>query len=199
MLFRSAAKSEVHGLYAERSAIERASQGRLRTGAEQSRINELNARMKPIYDAAFAFSTNAKNLASETGAPLRRAESAENSRGSDLSQAAQENGTPGTLPSETGMPSTSKNSTLAENSGVFTDKTSSPSMPKSDAVVNSSTPRDYFDATNIVAERPDLLIPGENGEMVSAAQALAQADAEISIAKRESQGYDAAVACALRG
>lgn len=65
--------------------------------------------------------------------------------------------------------------------------------------VKSEAPRDFFDAANIVAERPDLMIPGPDGKLVPASEALAQADAEISMAKRDAQGYDAAAACALRG
>lgn len=38
-----------------------------------------------------------------------------------------------------------------------------------------------------------------DGTMVPAARALAAADEEITTAQRDSQGYDAAVACALRG
>ena len=42
-------------------------------------------------------------------------------------------------------------------------------------------------------------IPAENGGEVPAVKALEQADADIATAKQDSQGYDAAVACALRG
>jgi hypothetical protein len=76
--------------------------------------------MKDAYGAAFASATKRANLASETGAPFLSAESELNRRGGSVSQAAQEYATPGTLPSETGMPSTSKSSTLAGN---FTDIT----------------------------------------------------------------------------
>ena len=83
-------------------------------------MDPLNAEMKDAYGAAFASATNRANLASETGAPFLRAESELNRRGGSVSQAAQENATPGTLPIETGMPSTSRSSTLAGN---FTDIT----------------------------------------------------------------------------
>lgn len=48
-------------------------------------------------------------------------------------------------------------------------------------------------------ERPDLEIPTDDGAMVSAHDAFVGADAEIASAQRDSPGYEAAVACALRG
>lgn len=50
----------------------------------------------------------------------------------------------------------------------------------------------------VLAERPDLTITDENGQPMLAAQALAQADAEITSAMKEAPGFDAAVTCALR-
>ena len=111
-----AAKKQAHGFYEERSAIERETAGRERTPGEQARIEALNAAMKAIYDAAWAEATSALNSDSEIGAPLRRADSGSNTRGGTTSQAAQENGQPGTLPSETGIPSTSKNSGISGTS-----------------------------------------------------------------------------------
>lgn len=114
-----AAKKRVHGLYEERSAIERETAGRERTPGEQARIDGLNARMKVVYDAAWAESMSDLNSGSESGAPLRRADSGSNTLGGDTSQAAQENGQPGTLPSETGTPSTSKNSGISGTSDTI--------------------------------------------------------------------------------
>lgn len=51
----------------------------------------------------------------------------------------------------------------------------------------------------VVANNPALTIITADGRMISAARALADADAEIASAQRDSQGYEAAVACALRG
>lgn len=56
-----------------------------------------------------------------------------------------------------------------------------------------------YSAEALLANRPDITVPVEGGGVEPAAQALAKADAEIASAKQESQGYDAAVACALRG
>lgn len=53
--------------------------------------------------------------------------------------------------------------------------------------------------STILSERPDLVVPSDNGEPMLARDILAQSDAEIAQAKQDSQGYDAAVACALRG
>lgn len=185
------AKKQVHSKYVERSAIERASEGRQRTDAEQAKIDQLNAEMKDVYDAAFASATKDANLASETGAPFLRADSELNRRGGSVSQAAQENGTPGTLPSETGMPSTSKSST---EGGNFTDITSVDNVPEMLKNVNPEAAV----AAQVLTERPNLTIPDENGQPMLASDALAQADAEIASAMREAPGFDAAVSCALR-
>ena len=114
-----AAKKVAHALYEERSAIERETAGRERTPGEQARIDGLNAQMKVIYDAAWAEAMSALNSGSESGAPLRRADSGSNTLGGTESQAAQENGQPGTLPSETGTPSTSKNSGISGTSDTI--------------------------------------------------------------------------------
>lgn len=54
-------------------------------------------------------------------------------------------------------------------------------------------------ANQALDERPDLEIPGDDGAVTRGHDALMQADAEITQAERDSQGYDAAVACELRG
>jgi hypothetical protein len=51
----------------------------------------------------------------------------------------------------------------------------------------------------ILNERTDMTIPSGDGQTLPARDALAQSDAEIASAKRDAQGYEAAVACALRG
>ena len=185
------AKKQVHSKYVERSAIERAIVGRDATDAELARIERLNAEMKDVYDAAFASATKDANLASETGAPFLRADSELNGRGGSVSQAAQYNLTPGTLPRETGMPSTSKSST---EGGNFTDITSVDNVPEKLKNVNAEAAV----AAEVLTERPDLTIPDENGQPMLASDALAQADAEIASAMREAPGFDAAVSCALR-
>lgn len=185
------AKKQVHSKYAERTEIERAIVGRDATDAEQARIDQLNAEMKDAYDAAFASATKDANLASETGAPFLRADSELNGRGGSVSQAAQYNLTPGTLPRETGMPSTSRSSTLEGN---FTDITSVDNVPEMLKNVNPEAAV----AAQVLTERPNLTIPDENGQPMLASDALAQADAEIATAMREAPGFDAAVSCALR-
>ena len=57
---------------------------------------------------------------------------------------------------------------------------------------------DPYSAESTVIQRPDLTVPVD-GQEVPAARALAEADAEIAKAQQDSQGFDAAVACALRG
>jgi hypothetical protein len=58
---------------------------------------------------------------------------------------------------------------------------------------------DPYGADVTIRNNPGLTYVMEDGTMISASRALAGADAEIAAAKRDSQGYDAAVACALRG
>lgn len=58
---------------------------------------------------------------------------------------------------------------------------------------------DAFGPDYVVANNPALTIPSADGTMIPAAKALADADAEIAKAQQDSQGYEAAVACALRG
>jgi hypothetical protein len=63
----------------------------------------------------------------------------------------------------------------------------------------AARPADPYSAEALIANSPGLTYIGADGTMVSAGRALMQADEEIAAAKRDSQGYDAAVACALRG
>ena len=58
---------------------------------------------------------------------------------------------------------------------------------------------DPYSPEALIANSPSLTYIGEDGTMVSAGRALMRADEEIAAAKRDSQGYDAAIACALRG
>lgn len=192
-----AAKSEVHDLYEARTKIERETEGRQRTEQEQARIDALNAEMRSAYDAAWASSTSRLNSASDTGAPFLRADSAENVRGGSSSQAAQDGLTPGTLPSETGMPSTSKNSTEGGKTGNFIDFTSEGSIPDLATVGKNAT--GDAEITVILRDRPTMRVPNEAGDVVPASVELARADAEIASAERDSQGFAAAAACALRG
>lgn len=58
---------------------------------------------------------------------------------------------------------------------------------------------DPYAAEFFVQQNPSLTIIDDQGNMVPAGRALTMADAEIATAKQESQGFDAAIACALRG
>lgn len=58
---------------------------------------------------------------------------------------------------------------------------------------------DPYSAEALIQSNPALEVPQADGQPVPASRALAQADAEITSAKQDSQGYDAAVACAIRG
>lgn len=55
------------------------------------------------------------------------------------------------------------------------------------------------DAPEVISERPGIMVPSESGEPVPAVRLLEEADAEIAKAQQDSQGFEAAVACELRG
>jgi hypothetical protein len=189
-----AAKKDAHAAYEARSKIERASAKRERTPAEQAEIDRLNAEMKAVYDSAWAEATSARNSSQETGAPLRRADPGSNARGSDLSQAVDENGDPGTLPSDTGMPSTSKTSTLGgADAGKSMDGTSN-------GRIVARTPQGLEEAAaaEILRRSPDLQITDDDGNVISAADALAAADAELAAAETLAPGAEALASCAIR-
>jgi hypothetical protein len=108
-----AAKKKAHPLYKERTDLIREAEARGDL-VMPPRVAELNALMRAIYEPAWAAATKARNAASDTGAPFLRADSAANERGAAPSQATpSDGGTP--APSDTGMPSTSKNSADAGN------------------------------------------------------------------------------------
>jgi len=107
-----AAKDANHGLYEARDEIIRSVGGNraLLSPREQAAVANLDARMRAVYDEASRLdlqdSTNLSKSASESRTPDLMTDSALNSRGSALSQAF----TPPTrTPTDTGIPSTSKN------------------------------------------------------------------------------------------
>jgi len=110
-------KDKYHSMYAERDGILRriTDENRQPTKAEQAQIDKMNAEMGLAYDEALAAVLNRSNSALSTGAPLRNAESAGKGLGEPLSQAAQKPAKPGTEPSVTGIPSTSRNSTFLDD------------------------------------------------------------------------------------
>jgi hypothetical protein len=120
-LIQAKGKGGGHDLYAQIEAIRRAAKGRALTATEEADIARLNGDMLAVYDRAWAAfrerasATSARNSSTETGAPLRIAEPGSNTRGGSRSQAAEEGTTPGTLPSETGTPSTSSSVTPGGN------------------------------------------------------------------------------------
>lgn len=186
-----AAKKRVHGEYEERSTLQRniENEKRKATPQEEARIAELNAAMKIVYDAAFAEAMSARNFASETGAPLRLAEFGSKDRGGSSSQAAEKNGTPGTLPKETGMPSTSKNST---SEGNFMGGTSAQNVSASAGSFNAP-------AVDLVAtvdgQRAQIVLPG--AERISTAELLRRRQGQAGTQRQQSGRAGAAPASDL--
>lgn len=133
-----AAKKQAHHLYEERQALFRAKSPEEPFSPEQEDRNRtLLNKMRAIYSAAWdSAGNNARNSASETGAPLRNAESVGKGLGSEKSNAnVSYRG-----PTQTGMPSTSKNWDPSGNSS-FEDMTTSRTNP-------SSLPRDRGSKTD---------------------------------------------------
>ncbi|MBB5448232.1 MULTISPECIES: LPD38 domain-containing protein [unclassified Paraburkholderia] len=111
-----AAKRQAHPLYVERSRLRRDMESAGVTPERTTQIAGLDQRMREIYDAAWdrASRTSETNRSGETSSPLRDAESDENLRGGSVSHAAEYMPAAGS-PTETGMPSTSKNSAWGES------------------------------------------------------------------------------------
>ena len=192
-----AAKKAVHHLYEQRSAIERefGFVAKNATPEQLAQVDRLNAEMRAVYDPAFASAQSRASLDSslandsgDTGAPLRRADSGENGLGGTRSQASEY--APQKLPSETGMPSTSRNSTPgAENTDFM--GTSGESVPD---IAETAT-----QLGQILSDQPNAQALLDDGSTMPAGAALDLADANISTTQADAAGIPAAVACALRG
>lgn len=192
-----AAKSKVHHLYEQRSAIERefGFVGKNATPEQLAEVARLNAEMRAVYDPAFAsaqsrasLDTSLPKASGDTGAPLRRADSGGNGRGGTRSQASEYD--PQKLPSDTGMPSTSRSSTPgAENTDFM--GTSRESVADSAEIATQ--------VQQILSDQPNALALLDDGSTLPAGAALDAADANISTAQADAAGIPAAVACALRG
>lgn len=143
------AKKQVHPIYEERSKLDREYAGKVMPAKVQKRVDALNAKMKAVYDTAWADFTSALKASSDTGAPLRRAESGGNTRGGEVSQ-AMEKGTPGQSGlSDTGTPSTSSSSALGPKAGS--------DMGTSDAPIVGETAGFYQrEVARLAAESPDM-------------------------------------------
>lgn len=186
------AKSRAHGLYEQRASIERAHEGGVMPLEVQAKIDQLNAAMRAIYEPAWAEATSALKSASDTGEPLRRAESDGKGRGSAPSQAS-EKATPSTSGfSETGTPSTSKSSARGPKSGS--------SMSASEASVAdiAETATTGVGVRQVLDDMPNAQVVGVDGEVMPAGLAIQEVDAKISTSKTDSEAFPAAAACALR-
>lgn len=115
----AAKKSGGHDLYVQRESLTREWRGKILPDDVQAKVDDLNARMRVLYDAAWTDATNAPNSTAVNGAPLRLADPGSNVRGGSVSQ-AMENGTSGASGNrETGIPSTSNSSARGPNGGSF--------------------------------------------------------------------------------
>jgi hypothetical protein len=87
----------------------------------------------------------------------------------------------------------------ADGEGAGAVRASGPSQAVSDQPGRGTAGAGTFGPEYVVANNPSLMITAADGQIVPAARALANADAEIAKAEQDSQGYEAAVACAMRG
>lgn len=160
-------KDQFHAKYAERDNILRriTDENRQPTRAEQAQIDKINGEMKPAYDEALAAILNRSNSALSIGAPLRNAESAGKDLGEPLSQAAQKPAKPGTEPSVTGIPSTSRNSTFLDD---FIKDT--PDLTLAQIGTGGKRNPDLMNLEIPVAERIDPI----TGERISEVQTVRQ-------------------------
>lgn len=190
-----AAKHTAHDLYKERRTIEGKFEGKEIPAEVQAKIDALNAKMREIYEPAWERVSSTKNLnaASETGAPLRRAESAENLRGGSESQQT-ENGTPGQSgKSETGNPSTSKSSALGPNDGSSIE-TSTPII--GDTPISSNALD--VQVAEIQARMPDLMVQLDGMDApVPAGELLASMREQADIEGKEAGLIQVAANCFL--
>lgn len=117
-----AAKKIAHPLYEKAEEIRRVAQNenRQRTAAEDAEIARLNEEMRAIYEPAWTAATIRANSSAGIGEPFLRADSNENLRGGKTSQAAQYKAPASGSFSDTGIPSTSKNSALGESAAANT-------------------------------------------------------------------------------
>lgn len=162
-----AVKDKFHDLYKIRDNIERIinSEKRDYTKAEKAQIDKMNAEMKPYYDEAFEAILNRSNSALSTGAPLRLAEDGGKGLGAPLSQAAQMPAKPGTEPSVTGIPSTSRNTTFLDD---FIKDT--PDLTLAQIGTGGKRNADLMDLEIPIAERIDPV----TGERISEVQTVKQ-------------------------
>ncbi len=191
-----AAKEKAHALYEEREALDRSVKRAQRdpTPEETARLADLNARMRAIYDdawnAASSSATKSRNSASESGAPLRRAELYENRRGTGSSNAqtaydgSTATGTPSTLkksvPSGKGsdrdgiISSSSDQDTTGDSTGATGSATRRMTPEEAEATVARLEEPEHLKALEtemqrILAENPaaTFLDEGQDGAMVA--------------------------------
>jgi soluble cytochrome b562 len=174
-------KDQYHAKYAERDGILRriTDENRQPTKAELAQINKINGDMKQAYDDALAAVLNRSNSALSTGAPLRNAESAGKGLGEPLSQAAQKPSKPGTEPSVTGTPSTSRNSTFLDD---FIKDT--PDLTLAQIGTGGKRNEDLMNLEIPVAERIDPVTGERISEVTTVKDILADFEQDKSMLER---------------
>lgn len=194
------AKGLAHPLYEEVRSIDAAALKADRdfTPEEVARVHALNAQQREIYDAAWLEATSSSNLSREIGSPSRQNEATENLRGAAPSNARQDSG-PGS--SATGIPPTSRNSVSGEKLGKSDiGTTSDPSVSQGKVTSNAdgAPPPEHQVALEAIAANPGLQVMGDDGIVRSAADFLAEGEADLAAADQTARAVQAAANCLLR-
>lgn len=208
------AKDIAHKFYKERDTITRTAKGedRQRTPGETARIAELDQKMRDTYAAAAEREAlaSSSNLAAEHEMPLRWSEDSSNRRGGETSNAKQSEPPSGIGTIATGMSSKSKNSVPFGR--VAESRAGEPALglsdmkspPTGESVAEPGQAGAQGDINHEIAqaalqERPDMEIPGANGEPVRAADALAAVQKQVATTSKEAPSiFRAAINCFLR-
>lgn len=208
------AKNANHALYDETIKIRQKAAGEKRrlNEDERAQIDALNKRQKKVYDLAWKESTKSSQASGEIPAPLRMSEAEGKGRGegSNAITGAGQRGSGGPAPiSATGTPSTSHTlEPLGKDENVRPGEERLGAVTKSPPTDNSiagkganqeaPSPLETM-ANQALAERPEMRIVNDDGELVSAADALREANEAIAQAQKDAPSlYQAAVQCFMR-
>jgi hypothetical protein len=217
------AKAIGHSLYSEFDTIARKAreQNRPLTEAEASRRDDLGSLMEALYEPVWKRLMSDAKASGETGPPLRSTESIGNRRGGPSN--AMESRPPSEVGTNaTGTPSTSNSreplgSEAGSSAGTGADTGKPPTgqivpesgAPKAASAHNIAPGSGKVEpavqtAAQLVAQRPDLRVatgnlnPDGTAETVSAAEAMARTQQEITDAEANAKAFGAAVDCATQ-
>lgn len=191
------AKKEAHDLYKEREAVTRAARDRgehILSSETAAKVEDLNARMRSIYEPAWTEATSPRNSEASIRPPLRYMDSIGNSRGPDLAQTTHKDGPP--APSETGWPSTSKNSAVGGNLAGSASEAASRFISTSDESLHLVALEKQ--AADVISVTPELMVQLDGMEHpVLASELLAQVKRDAAQETQDASLLEVAANCFL--